>query len=359
MAQIALITQTLTAQALGLAQALQFHRHDVKVITSANQEVPNDLGFPVLTYFKSWSALEALKFFPRLLGEAPEIWHFVYSDREKDQPMPAHWLLAQMARALPRRVVVASFYETLLHISKWRMIPLLKCCDIVTTVTRESLMYLKRRGWLNKFCETEVLPPFFHSSSEVGSVAMDSDLKQLLKTAKPYLVLPSEKLPGVDWGQVLGQAHILVCGQRPAFQKTNQILSKVYYIGHSLSDSQMAAVLENSLGLVTAFEDFSFIELLRFHRLCQDTETPVIANWRQTEALPGYAVENRNGFVLNQISQLRHLLLENPGLQLHSPWFEAARSDLADSALNELNRLYSKVQHLKSSSIDFKRRPIS
>jgi hypothetical protein len=354
-AKIALITQTLSPQALGLAQALQFHRHDVTLITSYHESVPDNLGFPVLTYFKSWSVLEALKFFPRILGQAPEIWHFVFSDRETDKPMAAQWLLAQLARALPRRVIAASFYESLLHMSKFRMIPMLNCCDIVTTATRESLMYLKRRSWLPKFCETEVLPPFLHSESASNDVSLDQDLKQLLNTADPYLLVPSEKLGDLDWEQILGKVQILVCGRRPS----GKTVPGVYYIGHSLSDFQFKEVLKNSIGLLTAFEDFSLIELLRFHRLCQETKTPVIANMRQTEALPGYSVENRNGFVLNQISNLRQLISENPRLELQSPHFETARSELADSALNELNRLYSKVQHLKSSSIDFKRSPIS
>ncbi len=355
MAKIALITQTLSPQSLGLAQALQFHRHDVIMITSRDQNVPDELGFEVLTYFKTWSAIEALKFFPRILGQAPEIWHFVFSNREKDKPSPAQWLLAQLARALPRRVVAASFYESLLHISKIRMLPMLHCCDIVTTATRENLMYLKRKDWLPPHCETEVLPPFLHSQVNQSPQTLDQDLKQLMKIAEPFLLLPSEKLPDLEWDQILGKVQILVCGQRPA----SKSIPGVYYVGSSLNDFQFVEVLKKSLGLLSAFEDFSLIELLRFQRLCQQTKTPVLANRRQVEALPGFAVEHRNGFVVTQISNLRQLLNENPKLDLHAPLFDSIRSDLADSALNELNRLYSKVQHLKSSPIDFKTRPIS
>lgn len=368
MAKVALITQKITPEVLGLAQALKLHRHEIILMTSANENVPDNLGYPVLTYFNKWSALEAIKFFPRLLGQAPDVWHFVFSDSKTEKPKMAHWVLAQLARSLPRRVIAASFYDSLFEISSSRLSSFVKACDIVTTGTRESLMLLKRRGWLNRFAETEVLPPFVVHTHSLEDPQIDPDLAQLVKSIQPYVVIPSEQLPVMDWSSILGKINLVVCGNRPE-KSIGPVLKNlgfkdlpqgIYYVGHKLSDEQSIQLLRGSQGQITAFDSFSVIELLHLHRLCTFAKTPLIANHRQTEALPGFCLHQRNGFIIDQsLKGLYQLLLENETLELNQPAFEHIRLDLTDSALNELNRLYSKMHHLKTSAFDIKRSPLS
>lgn len=354
MAKIALLTQKLTPEALGLARALKFHRHDIILITSANEIVPDGLDYQILTYFKSWSAFEALKFFPRILGQAPEVWHFVFSKAGSERPTPAHWILAQLVRALPGRVVAASFYDSLFEISKARLMPFLKSCDIVTTATRENLMYLKRKSLLQRHCETEVLPPFVIPTANDNEQIVDEDLCQLIDAASPYLLLPSEHLPSdLDWTSILGKVQLLVCGSRPERSPEG-----VFYIGRQMPTGHFQEILSRSLGLLMAFEDLSVVEMLNFQRMASQSKTPILATARQAEALPGLCVNKRNGFLIQDLSQLYQLLQDNPKLDLHAPLFESVKTDLADSALNELNRLYSKVRHLKTSQVDFKRSPL-
>jgi hypothetical protein len=358
-AKVALLSKKFSPQLLSLAQSLKSHHHEITIITSQSETIPDNIGFPVLTFFKKWTALEALQFFPRIFGQAPEVWHFVFADSENEKPGGAHWLLAQLARAMPGRVVAASFYDSLYSLSPHRIAPFLKSCDIVTTASRESLMYLKRKNWIGKFAETEVLPPFIVQGSAVEETS-DQELDQLLKAASPYLLIPSERLPELDLSVLKGSVQFLVCGSRP----NKNIPEGVFYVGKNLSDPTLARALKGSIGLLTAFDEFSVIELLRFHRLCLATETPTLANLRQTEALPGFCVHKRNGFVLDQgLSSLRSLIsLFNPKLgrlELHQPLFQALNSNLADSALNELNRLYSKVKNLKVSNIDLRRGHLS
>ena len=364
MAKVALLTRHLTPQALGLAQALRFQHHDVTLMTSASESIPDNLGYPVLTYFKKWSAVEAIKFFPRILGQAPDIWHFVFSDSEMERPSGAHWVLATLAKALPGRVVASSFYDSVFEIPARRLAPFTKACDIVTTATRENLMYLKRRGWLGRSTETEVLPPFIVNVEWVENASQDQDLAQLISAIKPFLVLPSEHLPSLDWKEILSSINVVVCGPRPqkpmkalGFQEIPQGL---YFIGHHVSDSQMLQLLRGSRGLLTAFDEYSIVELLHFHRLCYQTRSPVLANARQSEALPGFCVHQRNGFLLDQnLKNLKTLLGENEKLELTQPLFEPLKSDITDSALNELNRLYAKIQYMKTSSFDMKRNSLS
>lgn len=363
MAKVALITQKITPEVLGLAQALKMHRHDLMLITSASEIVPDNLGFPVLTFFKRWSGLEALQFFPRLLGQAPDIWHFVFSE-SSEKPKMAHWMLAQFARALPRRVVASTFYDSLLDLPATRLSAFVKACDIVTTGTRESLMYLKRRGWLNRFAETEVLPPFITHQPAWEEQEIDSDIHSLSQSIQPYLVIPSERLPDLEWKSIMGQMNLVVCGSRPEGPIKplgfKDVPVGIYYVGHRLSDAQMVQLLRGSKGLLAAFENFSVIELLHLHRLCTTAKTSILGTARQTEALPGFCLHGRNGFVMDQsLKSLKLLLQDNQNLELSQAQFEHIRLDLTDSALNELNRLYSKIQHLKGSAFDIKRSPLS
>jgi hypothetical protein len=354
LARVALLTQHLTPQALGLAQALKMHRHEMILITSAQEPVPDDLGIQVLTYFKKWSAVEALRFFPKLLGQSPEVWHFVFADTKKESPTAAHWVLSHLARALPGRVVATSFYDSVLQISPFKAKPFLKSCDIVTTATRENLMFLKRKAWIQRDCETEVLPPMVSERLSPTTGEVEQDLSQLVTAASPFLIIPTQKLPDLDWAPILNKMNLVVCGHRPARAQKG-----VFYVGTDLSESQFLEVLRSSRGLITAFEDLSVVELLNYQRICSATRTLTLAQPRQTEAVPGFCVPKRNGFLVRNMSQLNSLLLENPKLELQNPLFEPVKTDLSDSALNELNRLYSKVRHQKTSSFDFKRSSLS
>lgn len=375
MAKIALISSQLTPQTLGLAQSLQFHRHEVLIITSFGEPVPDGLNLQVLRYFKSWSAFEAIKFFPHLLGHAPDVWHFVFASQTQHQNLPktGHWVLAQAAKALPRRVVAVSFYESLFEVAARKVIPMLKVADIVTTATREQLMFIKRRSWLKSYCETEVLPPFVLNSNSPSKEAIDQDLVKLMNSMQPYLVIPSERLPSKlsedpQFESFLKSKNLIICGSRQTMRfKTLGLKnspSQVAFVGSNLSDATLHRLLEKSQGLLTAFDHFSAVELLNFHRVCQQTHTPILATARQAEALPGMCVHGKNGFIIdNGLRSLVQLLDNNPQLSTPADQYHSISSDLTDSALNELNRLYSKVQFAKAEkkdqSIDIKTSSLS
>lgn len=365
MAKIALISKSITPQVLGLAQALKFHRHDIIIITSHNEMVPDNLGYPVLTYFKKWNALEALKFFPRILGQAPDVWHFVYSDAH-DRPKMADLALSGLAKALPGRVVASTFYDSLFQLPLRRLTFFVKSCDIVTTATRENLMYLKRQGCLARFAETEVLPPFIlkHGPEDESDSKEDSDLKKMTASIRPYLVFPNEHLPIQNWKQVTKTHNVVICGPRPE-KKIKQLgfedLPKgIYFVGSHLTESQMKQLVKYSQAVVSGLDDFSVVELLNLHRICFESKTPIIGNARQAEALPGFCVHKRNGFLLDQSpNSFVDLLRQNEDLKIDQPLFHPLKSEIADSALNELNRLYIKIHQNKTSPFDSKRSSLS
>lgn len=356
MAKIALITKRLTPTSLGLAKALHFQRHEVLLITSAFEAVPDGLPFQVLSFFKSWSTLEALRFFPRLLSQSPRVWHFVFTDLAEEKPTQAEWILARLAKAIPQRVVAASFYKGLISAQKWRLKAFVSSLDLITTGTRENLMYVKRQGWLGNFAECEVLPPLDNLNATFSHEEPDEDVHRLSQNLKNYLVLPCEKLnTRIDWQQITAHFPLIVLGARPAKASP----SNIYYVGDGLSQGDLLHLLKHSSGLLTAFDEFSEVELMNFHDLCSESQTATIANLRQREALPGFCVPQRNGFVLDrELHSFRQLIHENPDLRLAQPNFEKKQWHLADSALNELSRLYSKIHHMKSTSVDSKTRAI-
>jgi hypothetical protein len=352
MAKIALITQKLTPEFLGFAKALHFHRHEVMIITGQDSSVPEGLQFETLTYFRKWSALEALRLFPRLLSHSPTVWHFVFSDLSEEKFRPAQWALAQLARAIPGRVVAGSLFDTPFEIPRWKLRPLLKACDIVTAGSRESLMYLKRQNLLKNFCQTEVLPPLLSVNEEPAGGGHDQDLEKLAQSLKPFLVVPNSRLSSsIEWAEIAAKISLVFLGSRPQNFLGKAILpSDVYFVGSHLSSADLSYLLSKSSGLLAAFDDLSEVELMRFHNLCSATRTPTLANSRQAEALPGFCVTKKNGWVLEKgVQSFRQLLFDNPELRLAQPDYERRAYEVADSTLNELNRLYSKVQHLKSN----------
>lgn len=357
MAKIALITQKLSPEFLGFAKALHFHRHEVMIITSAEAVIPDGLPYETLTYFRRWSALEALRLFPRLLGHSPLVWHFVFSDLDQEKLRPAHWVLAQLARAIPGRVIAASLFDTPFEVVKWKLRPLLKSCDIVTTGSRESLMYLKRQKLLGGFCQTEVLPPLQSISEDFLEAGHhDQDVEKLAQSLKPYLIVPNSRLShasknSADWSELAAKISLVFLGPRPEhlFEKLSAP-SNIYFVGSHLSPADLAYLFSQSSGLLTAFDELSEVELMRYHEICSLTKTPTLATPRQAEALPGFCVVRKNGWVLEKgVQSFRQLFFDNPELRLNQPQYDRRTYEIADSALNELNRMYSKVRHMKSS----------
>lgn len=370
MAKVAVLSRTITSQTLGFAQALKMQRHEVILITSqdsvlnANElSLSEEIEFPVLRCFHDWSALEAIKHFPKLLTHGIQVWHFVFSDCDLDQPHGAHFAIAQLAKVVPNSVVATSFFDSVFNVPKWQITPFLKSNDIVTTADRESLMYLKRKNRLSTKSSLEVLPPPMAQSNFTHSSQMDidTDLQRLALARKPYLLVANERLPKFDWDYVLSQTNLIILGSRPKnlwienfWQEHNSqqdkqlsdpllLEQKVSYAGKHLSENSLRYLLQNSIGLLTAFDDLSAVELMNWHRLCQKTQTPVLAHPRQVESLPGFCVHDRNGFVLETgIHSLKVLLSRNSELNLAQPQFELIRADISDSILNEISRMYAR-----------------
>ena len=189
MAKIALISKNWTEPLAALIKALRDQRHEVLLITDRSTKINFEGEIEVLSYFKNWSAWEALKLFPRIFRDAPGIWHFVFTNPKTEKPKGAHWMFAGLVQSLPNSVVAASIYGSVLSTKGFSWKPFLHFCDFVTLGTRESLMSFKRRGIISPTSMMEVLPPL------LGEEGMDiqnpnlADLPRLAEALYPYFLV--------------------------------------------------------------------------------------------------------------------------------------------------------------------------
>ncbi|MFN7455220.1 MAG: hypothetical protein ACK5RO_11245 [Pseudobdellovibrionaceae bacterium] len=342
MARIALVSQKWSPSLETLALSLHQSRHEVLVITSQGQVPDQSFPFQVLNYFQTWSSFEAIQFFARFLTQAPEIWHFVFSEPDLERPTLGMHTLAAMAKALPRRAIATSLFGPVTQ--SWRWKAFLSLTDVATCPTRESLMHLKRKNRITRFTETEVIPPLA-KLSEPTSAQNREELLKLSESLGSFLLVPSDRFPeGSEWDLIEDHHRLLICGAR----RWNQ--HRRAYLHRPMPNAELSLLIENSKAILIAFSDLDPSELMRIHQLAERSKTPVIANPRQVEALPGICVHKKNGWVLDRgLDTFRQILLENPSLKLSSWDSTNTAYTLIDSCVNELNRLYLKVQNAKIS----------
>lgn len=353
MARIAVVSECLNDQVFDLAKSLRSQHHDVFIITGSKEKVENSDQFQILQYFKKWSATEAAKFFLKILPLNLEIWHFVYPDQDKINPKAAHIVLANMARSFPRKVIATSFYDEIPENFLTKIF--IKSCDIVTTATREDLMSLKRKLWPSRFCELEVLPPvsIYAQASHIIDPLKAPDLEELamlIKAIKPYIFIPSNRKPYLEWNDLETQYPLLFNDRRPG-KKPLSSPANYHFTGKPLSGQQLEFVLKNSRAVLIAFQNIPMSDLILLQRLCSLHKVPIVANPRQAEALPGLCVPKRNGFHIQSKLQFQILVSSNSNLDIPTPKYEAVKSEVLDTSVNELNRLYSKVRSLKEIGV--------
>lgn len=361
MAKIAIVAPQLNPSTLQLCESLSQYRHEVSLITSASQNIPTSFSFPILTFFKNWTAKESLYFISKYFWQTPDIWHFVFSDLSVKEILQAHWVLSLIGKSIPKqgskRIAVGSFYnfnfqdlesKNLNWFEKIKLQFFLKQLDLVTTGTRESLMYLKRNQWVKKSARLEVLPPlpeewahYIKPQSEIINKTFHSELEILCRNSQPYLFIPTQLYNTDDLTAVCEHFFVFALGDRPLHQK---IHPKIYYLGTDLTDADLLFVVENSKAICTSLEDLSLLELVKIQFLAMRSGRPIIANRRQVELLPGYVQDKKNGWVTDgHPRDILHIKANNPFLNLNLKKNNVTLGPLMDSTINELNRLYASV----------------
>lgn len=349
MAKIALISHTASTQSLGLAHALHLQRHEVIFITSRDQIIDEQVPFKVLTFFKSWSLLEALRFIPRLISHAPDILHIVISEKNPKETSVAILALASFVKSLPNRLVALTSYGSPSKKQRFILKPLLRLCDIVTFGTREVLMFHKRNGDLKQNGVTEVLPPLidFAPANMTLEESSSQDLAKLTSKLNPFFVIPTSLLNlEENWNDFNSSYNFIVLGPRPD-RKTSE---KYFFVGENLKSAELEYLLKASSGIYIASESFSVLELMKFRGWSLHFSLPVFANQRQNEAVPGICVHDRNGWLISNLTHFEQLLKSKTRPKIETTATSDNRSTLVDSTLNELSRLYAKAFEQKLSN---------
>jgi hypothetical protein len=351
MAKIALICHNLHPQVLNLATQLSTHKNEVLLITSRDQtmdeQYPENVNFQIIRPFQKWSAMEAIRLFTRLLGNMPDVFHFVFTNSNQT-PTVAHFVLGQLLQPIPGRVVASSFFHSPNELSHFRMKLFLRGHHLVTWGTSAHLLNARRKLSISKHSLSEVIPPLSNEnlqSTDTHSIQME----QLLNSLGDYLLIPGNpedffKKAKKNELTFENKMKLVFLCERPETRK-HQL--DVFYLGNPVGVDLLYAI-QKARGILLAFSDLSLLELQQFYQWGRLTGTPLLVRPRQTEMHPGIVTENKTGWVLPQgETSLRDLLKQNPSLRIQRKQDQQPMLDLVDSTMNELNRLYHKAIALR------------
>jgi hypothetical protein len=343
MATVALICQKISPQVLLTAKGLAEQKNEVLIITSFQEKPKEVLNVQVLSYFKKWSATEALKLIRKIFFRPPQVFHFFFHD-ENESATRAHWILLSFAESLNRATVV-SLLGKKVRSQNWRFNPFLKFIRAVTVPTRERLMYLKRRNLIQKNKLTEVILPLHQDLPEVS--AQNDDLETFLNSIQPFLFVPAP--PRLDYLEFLNESlggspfRVLFLGARTK----NLSQFKRFF---SISDDQinhLSWIIKKSSAVLLAHHEFAINELMMWQSMSQTHGTPLIVKAQQTEMLPGLCLHEKNGFVLESNKwAFKFLLQKRSDLSISNFLKNQENLPSTDQSLNELSRLYVKASHV-------------
>ncbi len=333
MAKIALITDSFSPLVESLATSLSHQKQDVTIITtrSAFEKVPSHLN--VLTPFRKWNSIEAVRALPILISQNFDVWHFLFPASES-RPRAAHWLLASVARSIPQKIVVGSFAGPG-SLKRWDA-RFLKLLDLALFSSRSFLMQAKRNKWLKPSTLAEVLPPL-EGLAVPSEGHVREETHRLLKGLRPFLILP-ELQEGPDWIEN-SPLDFVVLKPHP---KKGSNHKHVFYTGY-LTPAERDLLISRAKAICLLYGDYSALELQRFHQWSETAACPLIVRQFQTDIWPGLCWNLKSGWILEDIGDpLQNLLIENPALVLASGYQNYSRRELVDSTLNHLLRLYQK-----------------
>ena len=366
MAKIVLVGRHLHHTVWPLAQSLQAQQHQVHLITARDAEVQHSTGgIEVMTYFKTWSAWEGLRFIPVLLNLNPQIFHLIL---EKDQVSVAEWLLAYVAQTLPHCVVTTSFLDPDrgLRNKTWLKF-LVEHSDIVTCPSIETLGHLRGLHVQSRRQNRGLLPPLLENLNQNTPQTDEFNLlKEKLRGQKtlalPFVLDPS----GLNLQlktilhQLSAQRHIAFLGSwgdwpvRSRKKLTRQL--QLASISWTLSGSNLPQASQELLQSCEALwlaglplSPTAYTELIWM--AWQSGTTPII-DTAQAIMHSRLWKDGVNCHILKKDHLKSELsrILALPSLQTLEHLSPQNARDLIDHSTNDLNRLYNKALSEKAVS---------
>lgn len=362
MAKILLVCEKVTPTSWQLAQALKSQQHQVFFLTGRDQTVEDSNGIELMSFFKTWSAIEVARLYPTLISMRPQIIHFVL---DTDQVTAAHLGLWGFAKARASIVFTMTFLSVEKGFSpgQWARY-LVQQSDIVTCPSIDSLALLRGINIKTERQGRAVLPPVL-SFQDTTSIPSDQDLElDEFLTGEPYLVRPfsqssfDPQLPFfTELLQTLKSYVVVLLGsqdhwslrERKQFQTWLQnegLESRWILTGHqSIEDS--GHLIKNAEAIWLAGLDLSPIELTAYFLKAIDATSTLILDSNQELLHAPLWKNGQNCWIQDQLAAQffnRKELKLSYQLDRHS----VERKDLVDAPLNELNRLYNKALSQKA-----------
>lgn len=363
MAKIILVSKHVNPTSWQLAQALRSQQHEVVLLTSYGEDVPNTNGIEFMGFFKRWSFLEGLRIIPGLFGLHPQILHILL---DEDKMNPAQMLLSTFAKSHPSCVLTTS----LLHIRHGltRRNPvryLLEESDIVTCPTVEALGQLRGLNVRSPRQGRGILPPVLDlkgNLKEDQSTEEDHLARNLMN--EEYVVIPfrearfnPESQAFVRIRTVAQKYKVLLWGTYSHWslreRKKFALWMEEFGCGNhwavtgSMSSHLCHQLLEKSTALVLAGQKLTPVEMTEYYMRAIESHSVLILDSKQSSVHSDLWKNTVNCWILDCHHLLRDLvkLLSRPHLRLPESLSEQLAKDrhLIDSSLNELNRLYNRA----------------
>ncbi len=339
MAKIAIISEFPDAATWSLAECLWEQKQDVLLITSRDAVIDLVPNFPLMTPFRKWNGLEAIKLFPRLLQFNPDVIHFVFS-KSHSRVRLAHWLLAPALAAIPNKALALSSFSEL-NFKNRIDLSFLRFFNLMTFGTRNHLMKVKRS--MTEPPLSDVLPPI-ELQDPANSARLREDLENMVKKLGKFVVLPQAP-PSAEVASLLRKVgfETLVISEKFNFNTP-------YFATGPLTRAEKNYVIKSAQALWLAGLDLSVAELKFFQELSRSLEKPVLISPEQNETLPGLCWHLKSGWILDQgLATLEEILRTNPGLELTGRFQSISSGENLDTSLNELLRLYSRALSVRQT----------
>ena len=358
MAKIVLLSRNSKHTTWPLVLSLKSQQHQVHLITDRNIDISDSAGIEIMSYFKSWSLLEAVRLMPTFLSINPQIFHLIL---EKDELSAAEIFLSYMAQSLPHCVVTTSLLDLENGVRKNRWLKsIIKKSDIVTFPSVETLGHLRGLNIQNKRQNRGLLPPLL-SQEPVGleKSQVFSELRNWIHEkqtlALPMIFNPKENSEELfQLLEKLGKTyHLLFLGSwnnwsvraRKKFSARMQRMNINWTISETLQSNDSQKLLESCQALWLAGLTMSPTEYTQNLWNSWKAQVPLVIDMTQAAMHSGLWKDQVNVHILRNdvFSTELDRILAKKTLKTPEMLTIQTTRDLTDHSTNDLNRLYNKA----------------
>lgn len=364
MAKILLVAQSLTPTVVKLTTALRHQQHVVTLLTSRDEDADLPDGVEVLRPFKSWSAREALRLLPVIIGMNPQILHLVL---EEDRLNTAQIILSLLSKTLPHTVLTTSLLNIRVGLRRHNPVRyLLQESDVVTCPSVETLGALRGLNVKSVRQGRGILPPVIDFDTEETIGERSSAAGELVRrlSGEKFFVVPFSE-PEFDPRRGAFRRLTLLASRHPvvllgsftgwslrdrkrfhSWMET-QGLGHQWVVSGDLGRSDLRRLLSRAEALVLAGQTLSPLETTEYFLHALQAGATMVLDRRQGMIHSDLWKNGENCWILSNDDLLKGLqtLISQDTLKRPQmlPDDSRLQRELLDAPMNELNRLYNKA----------------